>query len=160
MTTGPQWRVDNPTASTLYIPPSGYWVIPNNATTITCRVQCYNSSNALTTVSTLSAIVRNITTSTNANTFTGSTAQDVSANNTTGVNGTNVFAAAFQFTGTWPSGGYALVWVDSYTGRPYSQLSSYNGSAFNNQSISYYNGTAWVTVQLWYYNGTAWVQEA
>ncbi len=118
MSVTPTYIVSNPSAGTIYYAPNGYWVVPANATSVTCTVQAFNSSGGLIAVSTLDAYVHNQSNNSNPGFFSGSPSDTTNAATSTGTNGSNVFTAGGSFTGTAPA---SIRMYLTYTGTTYDQ---------------------------------------
>ena len=150
------YTVTAPTVGTEYIAPSGFWVIPNNATNVSVEIKSYNSSGVLTSVSSLTAILRNITTSSDASSFTFSSGNEAldTSNNT--VNGSNVFAPAGKVASACD---HFTLQITSYTGRPYSQIRVRRSGAWVTPTVKVRRSGAWATPNAIYVRRSgAWVQ--
>lgn len=117
MSTSATWIVSNPSPGQEYIAPSAYWVIPNGGTSVSVTVQTFDGSGNLQTVSSLTAICRNISGNSDASSYTYSGGDGATSTTSNGVNGGNVFAPA----GKVGSGCGQLRMYISYTGRQYDQ---------------------------------------
>ena len=90
----PSYYVNSPTTGVNYYAPSGYYALPNNATSVEATVRAWtgpNGTGSLTVVN-MTAIDRNVSGSTDTNSFTGS-GNTVDAISSSQVDGVNIFAA-------------------------------------------------------------------
>lgn len=124
MATSATWIVSNPTVGHEYIAPSAYWVIPSNGTSVTVTVQAFNSSGNLTSVSSLTAIRRNISSGSDQGSFTYNGGNGATSTGSSGTTGSAVFAPA----GKVGSSCAQLRMYISYTGRAYDQPPSAPGN--------------------------------
>lgn len=118
MSVGPLITISAPTVGTEYVADSSAWIIPNNATSVSVEIKSYNSSGVLIAISSLTAILRNVTSSSDASSFTASSANEALVTSSNGVNGSNVFAPAGK---VGASCDHFTLQVTSYTGSVYSK---------------------------------------
>jgi hypothetical protein len=94
MSQTPSYYVNSPGTGVNYYAQSGYFCLPNNATSVTATVRAWTGANGTgsLTVVNMTAIDRNVSGATDTNSFTGS-GNTVNATSSSQVNGSNVFAA-------------------------------------------------------------------
>lgn len=100
MTFAPVLYVNNPISGTTYYAGMGHGAIPNSGTIVTCHVQCWNGPNGtggLVAVSSLTAIVRNVTAAAD-HPSTGS-GQNTRSSSQTAPNSTDRWMPAGKYTG-------------------------------------------------------------
>ncbi len=93
MTTGPTYTISNPTPGQEYIAPVAYQVVPNAGSQIKCNVESFDADGNTISVTSITAINRDVTTNTDKSSYTynnGYGANTITSN----TNGSDVFAPA------------------------------------------------------------------
>lgn len=140
------YRVTNPATGTTYISP--FYVIPNNATTVTVELNTFNASNVLTAVSNATVIIRNITSSSNVVSNNGGTAFNVIEGpfSNAAFNGSNVIAVAATIGSSLPAGGYLTIQITAFTGTALAAARVRRSGAWTfAASINVRRSSAWTT---------------
>lgn len=145
-----QWRVDSPALNTEYAMPNGFWVIPNNATSVTVQWNAFKAdgTGAATVTVTLATVDEPAGTDKSTQSFAGvNGATHISS---LGNNGTQVRSCSFKITAA-PSGlpDHCLISMSAYTGSAYTLLKVRRGAAWSGVSgdkILVRRGGAWVQV--------------
>lgn len=146
----------SPVSGTEYVASSGLWVIPDNATNVTVQVSTFNSGNSPITVTQLKAIIRNVTSSSDANTQTGNNVNSAQRTSAIASNGSNIVTVAVIVTGICD---HVVVQVTSYTGRVYSQIQTRRSSAWNTGlQTKVRRSGSWNSVATYVRRSGTWVQ--
>lgn len=117
MSTSPTFVVNNPNPGQEYIAPSAYWVIPDSGSSISVTCQTFDGNGNLTSVSSLTAIRRNISSGGDQGSYTYNGGNSATSTGSSGTNGSAIFAPA----GKVGSGCAQLRMYIAYTGRVYDQ---------------------------------------